>query len=630
MITSFNRMASTVLISLGFIIIWLCFPENSLAVIISMQTVPSSGVAPLEVQINCVVATNTSVPASYEMDFGDGSPTVTVESESYVQSFTHTYQNGFFKPICTVSKTIGSQSETDPGNIIVAKWKFQTLGEIDSSPAIGPDGTIYMGSDDGALYAIAPDTGEEIWRFQTGDSVKSCPAIGPDGTIYFGSTDNYFYALRSNGELKWSYIIGEYIFSSPAVGPDGRIIYVGASDNYLYAFSAGGELKWKYATGGKIVSSPAIGFDGIEDVVYFGSLDNKFYALSADNGALKWTFQGGAEFYASPAIDETGQIYVGECRTGDAEEYNFKFYSINMDGTKLWEIDGGTGFYSSPAIGTDGNIYVGSWDGYLYAFRKNGSQLWSVRTSPPSDINSSPAVSADGVAYVGCKDGNFYAFESPAVEEIDRQDWVFETGAPILESSPVIDSEGTIYFASRDKCLYAVNPGNVQIADSAWPMFHQGPARNGMILNNISIPAVISAIPERNSVDVDIALKTITVNFSPEIKDSQIDVQSFKLVKTNDEDADEEIDGYAFLDFVRYNNSGYHVVAIFTRLNDDVPLEYGSKYNASVSYLPETEGEVSEAEPTVFSTTFTTVAEPVEDPDPHPKGDFSCFINSIR
>jgi predicted nucleic acid-binding Zn ribbon protein len=34
------------------------------------------------------------------------------------------------------------------------KWKYQTGDRIDSSPAIAPNGTIYVGSEDGYLYAI--------------------------------------------------------------------------------------------------------------------------------------------------------------------------------------------------------------------------------------------------------------------------------------------------------------------------------------------------------------------------------------------------------------------------------------------------------------------------------------------
>lgn len=34
------------------------------------------------------------------------------------------------------------------------KWVFETGGGIESSPAIGVDGTIYIGSHDGYLYAV--------------------------------------------------------------------------------------------------------------------------------------------------------------------------------------------------------------------------------------------------------------------------------------------------------------------------------------------------------------------------------------------------------------------------------------------------------------------------------------------
>jgi len=73
-------------------------------------------------------------------------------------------------------------------------WKFKTGYEVDSSPAIGEDGTIYVGSGDNYLYAINPD-GTLRWKFKTGDFVLSSPTIGKDGTVYVGSWDDYLYAI---------------------------------------------------------------------------------------------------------------------------------------------------------------------------------------------------------------------------------------------------------------------------------------------------------------------------------------------------------------------------------------------------------------------------------------------------
>ncbi|RKX51936.1 MAG: hypothetical protein DRP50_08090 [Thermotoga sp.] len=36
------------------------------------------------------------------------------------------------------------------------------------------------------------------WKYKTGDEVFSSPAIGVDGTIYVGSFDDYLYAINGN------------------------------------------------------------------------------------------------------------------------------------------------------------------------------------------------------------------------------------------------------------------------------------------------------------------------------------------------------------------------------------------------------------------------------------------------
>jgi len=77
----------------------------------------------------------------------------------------------------------------------------ETTGKVRSSPAIGADGTIYVGSYDNKLYAINPD-GTLKWAFETENYVHSSPAIGGDGTIYVGSDDKHLYAIYgSSGGL---------------------------------------------------------------------------------------------------------------------------------------------------------------------------------------------------------------------------------------------------------------------------------------------------------------------------------------------------------------------------------------------------------------------------------------------
>ena len=108
-----------------------------------------------------------------------------------------------------------------------------------SSPAIGADGTIYVGSVDKRLYAIDPN-GTLKWAYETEGKIWTCPAIGSDGIIYVGSEDERLYAINPDGSLKWKYRTGDRIFSSVAIGPNSTL-YVGSHDRNLYAIYVGNE-----------------------------------------------------------------------------------------------------------------------------------------------------------------------------------------------------------------------------------------------------------------------------------------------------------------------------------------------------------------------------------------------------
>ncbi len=42
--------------------------------------------------------------------------------------------------------------------------------------------------------------GIKLWEFETDSMVRSSPAIGPDGTVYVGSQDNKFYAIKTDSK----------------------------------------------------------------------------------------------------------------------------------------------------------------------------------------------------------------------------------------------------------------------------------------------------------------------------------------------------------------------------------------------------------------------------------------------
>ena len=42
--------------------------------------------------------------------------------------------------------------------------------------------------------------GDKLWEFETGSYVNSSPAIGSDGTVYVGSEDKKLYAIKTDSK----------------------------------------------------------------------------------------------------------------------------------------------------------------------------------------------------------------------------------------------------------------------------------------------------------------------------------------------------------------------------------------------------------------------------------------------
>jgi hypothetical protein len=84
------------------------------------------------------------------------------------------------------------------------KWQFKTGGPVVSSPAVA-DGTVYVGSEDGNLYAVDLKTGKEKWKFHTNGWIHSSPAVS-GSLVFLTGYDYRFYALDSvTGKKLWDF-----------------------------------------------------------------------------------------------------------------------------------------------------------------------------------------------------------------------------------------------------------------------------------------------------------------------------------------------------------------------------------------------------------------------------------------
>ena len=340
-------------------------------------------------------------------------------------------------------------------------WAYKTGKGIFSTPVIGKDGTVYVGSADSNFYAITP-TGKRRWRFRTGNIIDSAAVlskgtvtfgsgdevlyrlktkrprviwrfrptkppvegqevnwwegnadIGPGGVVYAGNTGGYEYAINPDGKQKWAFAAGNSVWTDPAFAPDGTA-YVGSVDRNVYALDTDGNKLWSTPTLGFVVSSPALGSDG---TVYIGSFDSKLYALDAATGAPKWSFATGDHIYSSPAVEDDPS---GNTKAVYFASTDGNVYALDPAGNLLWRYDTGDVVRSSPVLGPMAGgggdvVYVGAGNGTLFALdAATGRRRWSYDTTSRdpilrdrNDLNASPALGPRGV-YIGGEDGSVH------------------------------------------------------------------------------------------------------------------------------------------------------------------------------------------------------------------------------
>ena len=252
------------------------------------------------------------------------------------------------------------------------KWHYW-VPEVDTSITLHDD-VIYYGHRGNGVDARYTN-GTLKWRYNTGGSVQSTPAVDNNGIIYFGAHDNYIRALYPNGTLKWQYLTGDAVHGSPTIASDGTIYY-GSDDDYVYALNSDGTLKWRTKCDSGMRCSPSLDKDGN---LYFGVWENKLYSIDPD-GNIRWEFVIGDNdegvWGSTVAISDDGTVYFGSHidlgMLGGGE-----ILALDLEGNLLWrKYLSDSRCRSSPIIGEDGCVYICTSNsdlefgarGYLHAF----------------------------------------------------------------------------------------------------------------------------------------------------------------------------------------------------------------------------------------------------------------------
>ncbi|MCP4713756.1 MAG: PQQ-like beta-propeller repeat protein, partial [Deltaproteobacteria bacterium] len=287
-----------------------------------------------------------------------------------------------------------------------------------ASPIIGSDGTVYIGSQDGCVYAVDPAEHESICLFEAESPVEATPIIASDGSLYFAALSGSVYGLKPDGTQKWApLLLGDTIKATPALGQNG-VLYVAVEDN-------GGVL----------------------------------FAIDTETGSVLWEFALGDIGYLTPAIDQFGNIYAGTMQGS--------LFSISVTGTLRWRHDAGESIVASPVISPDGTVYIATasalhaFDGFDGALRWTYEPEAMVEGEPiPGTLASSPVLGPDGRIFFAGVEGDIHC-----IIEKDgsvTQQWSQTLDYPLLFgvkinalifAAPLLDRNGVLYVRARQYTL---------------------------------------------------------------------------------------------------------------------------------------------------------------------------------
>jgi outer membrane protein assembly factor BamB len=193
-------------------------------------------------------------------------------------------------------------SGAGPGEL----WRVDLGEQSYGSPVWSPDGrTVYQSVVSGV---VAVRDGDILWRSAAPEEmVEVSPAVAPDGTIVVGTNDPWQYGLNpGDGSVRWRYRRDFWTYSSPGVTRDG-VSYFGDHANRITGLDA--------ATGKRVFGfqgsrrNTRVGGVGIwtsvlvdaRHAVYAGTRQGLIYGVDRD-GRLMWQFDAGVTVDSYPAL----------------------------------------------------------------------------------------------------------------------------------------------------------------------------------------------------------------------------------------------------------------------------------------------------------------------------------------
>lgn len=264
---------------------------------------------------------------------------------------------------------------------------------------------VYIGSENGVLFALDQETGELSWRADTRGELLSDPAV-VDGYVVVNTGSGKVQAFDAEtGEAKWTYELtmpSLVLRGTSGINASQGAALLGSADGKLVAvFSEQGAPIWEARLAEASGSSE---LDNVVDVdskplilgstVYASAFNGNLAAVELRNGQIKWKRQYSS---FSPLALQGNDLFLTDS--------DGAVYSVDrQNGLENWANSQLTGrVVTGPAVYGD-YLLVGDFEGYLHMLRRDSGELVGRIQIDGSGIYTQPLVVDDKV-YVQTRGG---------------------------------------------------------------------------------------------------------------------------------------------------------------------------------------------------------------------------------
>lgn len=265
---------------------------------------------------------------------------------------------------------------------------------------------VYLGTDDGFVYAIDPADGRLRWSYKSRGAVERRPELGGDAVYFTSSSDRLVALDPRSGKALWQYEReppeGFTIHGHAGPRLAGGVIYAGFSDGFLVALNAGtGDPMWVRSLAAAseqyvdVDATPAL-LDS--ETVLASSYSGGLYALSTATGDVRWRLS--VEGASGVQVVDKG-LYFAAPRDG--------LTALTRTGDVLWRQGLADAGDLTPPIGIGpALLFSGSRTGLFIVDQRSG-RLYET-FNPGRGMCAAATISADGkMLYVLANSGSVYA-----------------------------------------------------------------------------------------------------------------------------------------------------------------------------------------------------------------------------